>query len=224
MARPKGSTNKPKDSGPTLHPSNHGRGKKPPKPPKATKAAKPAAPGIGHNSDDAAGKELYRAYRDKLRPLLNRLEKAKKDVAEVYADAKRDKIKKKAFAVGDKLLSQNKKAEKGVLDDIALTLWVADAIGHEMAKQQDLFAYVNDADAGGAPISAEAEGAQAFRDGQPFKPPYAETTEKHAEFSAGYYGAQEKAVRKGIKPLEPTGKPAHDDTDWGDADPARPLN
>lgn len=218
MARPKGSRNKPKDNVVSM------KTPKASKAPKAAKPAKAAAPGIGHNAtEDAAKQECFLAYRDKLRPLEARLEKAKKDVADVYAQAKKDKIPKKLFVVADKLLG-TKKQEDGVIASVKDTLWVARAVGHSIGQQMDLFAdAVGD---GPSTISAEAEGAQAYRDGKPFRPPYDESTVKHAEFAAGFYGEQEKATRKGIKPLKAEAAPPPPPDDWGDedADPARPLN
>lgn len=227
MARPKGSRNKPKT--PEDFPLTKRPAKKAPKAAKAAKPAKAAAPGIGHNStEDAAKQECFLAYRDKLRPLLARLEKAQKDVADTYAQAKKDKIPKKLFAVADKLLG-TKKQEDGVIASVKDTLWVARAVGHSIGQQMDLFAdAVGD---GPSTISAEAEGAQAYRDGKPFRPPYDEGTVKHAEFAAGFYGEQEKATRKGIKPLPEVqgrreGPAAPPPDEWGDEDqdPSRPLN
>lgn len=193
---------------------------------KAAKPAKPAkatAPGVGHNGEDAAKQECFLAYRDKLKPLEARLEKAKADVASVYADAKKDKIPKKLFAIAHKLLG-TKKQEDGVIASVKDTLWVARAVGHSIGQQMDLFAdAVGD---GPSTISAEVEGAQAYRDGKPFRPPYDESTVKHAEFAAGFYGEQEKATRKGIKPLKAEAPPPPPNDDWGDEDQdqARPLN
>lgn len=231
MARPKGSKNKPKENVVVIgKPKRAGKktGAFPASDRKVTRAHNEPT----MNADEEQAKmDCFNAHRDKIRPLEARLESVKKLVAEAYADAKKDKLAKKMFAIAKKLLG-TKKQEDGIIGDIRMVRFVAKAVGHSMAAQFDLFAQ----DDKPSTISPEQEGEQASRDNKPAKPPYAAETEQYQRWMAGYYAHQE-TLAKGIKPMKkgaPTqGRregPAQDaspppDDGWGDdEDPAAPFH
>ena len=184
----------------------------------------------GHNgaAEEQAKIDCFNAHRDKLRPLEARMEAVKKQVAEAYADAKKDKLPKKMFAYAKKLLG-TKKQEDGVIGDIRMVRFVARAVGHSMADQLDLFVEGDKPSS----ISPESEGEQAFRAGAPAKPHYAPGTENYDAWMKGFYAEQDKKMQD-FKPLKRKTKPVDEELmatgspgeDWGDedADPARPLN
>lgn len=219
MARPKGSKNKAK-------------------PGKPLKPAKAAAPGIGHNAPvgtEAFQVDCFNAYREKLKPLEARLVTVKKQIDDVYLDAKKDKFAKKLFTIAKNLTGSRKQEEK-VITGVKDVRFVALALGLPIAAQLDMFADVAD-DIGATKQSPEAEGAQAFRDGAPAKPRYTPGTEHYDAWMKGFYAEQDEKVKQ-FKPLEgdkpKRGRPAKaapaaaddDDANWPDDaehDPARPL-
>lgn len=227
MARTKGAKNKPKSQahdGEKRKRSAKKTGAFPASDRKVTRAHNEPA----MNADEEQAKmDCFNAHRDKIRPLEARMESVKKLVAEAYADAKKDKLAKKMFAIAKKLLG-TKKQEDGIIGDIKMVRFVAKAVGHSMANQLDLFAQ----DDKPSTISPEQEGEQASRENKPAKPPYAAETENYQRWMAGYYAHQE-TLAKGIQPLAPEGKkpkkqaaaPPPQEDGWGDdEDPAAPLH
>lgn len=222
MARTKGAKNKPKDESALGAPPKLRKAKAPKaaKPPKAAKAGDNMT-----DNEEQARKELFVEYRRKLGPALDKLDAAKKAVAEIYADAKTYKLPKKLFKLAEELHGtpvQEQKAIQRVHD----TAWVASATGHTFAEQLELFATEP------TRIKPWNEGQEASAANKPLKNPYDFGSKDHDEFNAGYYAHQE-TLAKGIQPLAPEGKkpkkqaaaPPPPDDGWGDdEDPAAPLH
>ena len=190
------------------------------KPAKTPKAAKPktakAAKAVkGHNSatlsqrDADAIREGFLVHRRAWVQLTAKQKALDKQWTDAKAALKADGYKIIQMQIADDLggsPKQEAKVHAAVRDRLQVAQWV----GHPMGAQLDMF---SEPDRTPAEDRAYDEGKQASMENKPRKPPYDPSLPQHQKWLEGY-GDHQKHLASGFKPLD----------DWGDSDPARPIN
>lgn len=221
MARTKGSKNKPKDGADVL------MGKVPKlRTAKAPKKVPAAGRKVAksHNQDVAleARRENFLIHLKAWERVTTEYDKKLKDIKAA--------LKADGHAVGEMKvavdLKANDKRNSRVRSAVETRLRVAYYIGDPLGAQLDLFVQP---DRTPAVDRAYDQGKQDSMENKPCKPSYDPSTPQYAQYMAGY-GDHQETLTKGFKPLKKAkgdDAPAASypaDEDWGDTDPAGPLN
>ncbi len=208
-----------KDGADVMGKPRRGRPPKAGKPPKAARAAKK------HNSaaeSDQRTEDQIRAGFLHHRQAWNNMMAKQKAIDSQWTDCKAalkaDGYKIIHMQIADDL-SGSPKAEAKVHAAVRDRLQVAQWVGHPMGAQLDLFAQP---DRTPATDRAYDEGKQAFMEDKRATPPYAPGVPQYTQWLSGYHDAQDARVRGGLRMLED--KEQEDGDDWGESDPARPLD
>lgn len=157
-------------------------------------------PPAGTSDDERA---LFLQHRSSWSNWLAKLAVVEKLEKDVKTALKADGFTVKQFQIADQLAGSPKQEAKvrcEVKDRLKVAWWV----GHPMGAQLDLFAQP---DRTPSVDRAYDEGRQAVMENQPAKPNYSPETEQYRSYMAGFHDQTEKAVRRGMKPIEESHEP-----------------
>jgi hypothetical protein len=173
------------------------KAKKPRKPRKAR--ATPPTQTIGSNSMDPQRRELFLSDKNRFAALLEAKQKAAGELTKFKKTIKEDGFTVRQIELA--LMLETPEGEASVRLEMQQMLLAAQYIGAPIGKQLDLLL---EPDRTPAVDMAADEGQRDAMESKPFQPGYAEGTPQRESYTKAFYAEQERQIKAGIKPTEPT--------------------